>query len=103
MEAKVESRLDLSGEHRLVLEKAIVYVMESPWKNRLRIDFSEIDIENVPPELADSLWTHDGPAPSGSVDSSDLLVELGSSEGHDFAGLVFDNEEGEIIGYFPIQ
>ena len=103
MEAKVESRLDLSGEHRLALEKAIGYVMESPWENRLRIDFSEIDIENVPPELADSLWTHDGPAPSGSVDSSDLLVELGSSEGHDFAGLVFDNEEGEIIGYFPIQ
>jgi|GEM_PF-1388539 hypothetical protein len=103
MEAKVESRLDLSGEHRLALEKAIGYVMESPWENRLRIDFSEIDIENVPPELADSLWTHDGPAPSGSTDPSDLLVELGSSDGHDFAGLIFDNEKGEIIGYLPIQ
>ncbi|MCR3954937.1 MAG: hypothetical protein NUK57_01495 [Gudongella sp.] len=103
METKVEGRLDLSREHRLAVEKAIGYVMESPWENRLRIDLSEIDIAEVHPELADSLWTHDGPAPQASIDPSDLLVELGSSEGHDFAGLVFDIEKGEIIGYLPIQ
>ena len=103
METKVEGRLDLSREYRLAVEKAIEYVMSSAWENRLRIDFSKIDIGEVPPETSESLWTQDGPAPQGSVDSSDLLVELGSSEGHDFAGLVFDNEKGEIIGYLPIQ
>jgi len=51
----------------------------------------------------DSLWTHEGPASSDIIDSSDLPVELGSSSGHDFAELVFDVEKREIIGYLPIQ
>ncbi len=103
IEAKVEGRLKFTKEHRLAVEKAIEYLMESSWENRLRIDISEIGIEEVPREIYDSLWTHDGPAPSGTIDSSDLLVELGSREGHDFAGLVFDMEKREIIGYLPIQ
>lgn len=103
MEEKVEKRLLISPEYRLAVEKAIEYVMESPWENRLRIDFSEIHIEEAPQELSDSLWTHDGPASSDIIDSSDLLVELGLSSGHDFAGLVFDVEKREIIGYLPIQ
>lgn len=103
METKVEKRLLISSEHRLAAEKAIEYVMESPWENKLRIDFSEVNIEKVPHEVFDSLWTHDGPASSDLIDSSDLLVELGSSSGHDFAGLVFDIEKREIIGYLPIQ
>jgi len=103
MEIKVEGRLDIDLEHNLAVQKAVEYVMESPWENRLRIDFSKISVEKVPVEVYDSLWTHDGPVVSASIDSSDLLVELGSSEGHDFAGLVFDMEKGEIIGYLPIQ
>ncbi len=103
MEEKVEKRLLISPEHRLASEKAIEYVMESPWENKLRIDFSEVNFEKVPPEVFDSLWTHDGPATPDSIDSSDLLVELGSGEGHNFAGLVFDVEKKEIIGYLPIQ
>jgi len=103
METKVQGRLDLSREHRLAVEKSIEYVMESPWENRLRIDFSKVDIGKIPSELYDSLWTHDGPVVLASIDSSDFLVELGSSDGHDFAGLIFDKEKGEIIGYLPIQ
>lgn len=103
MEVKVEERLDVDLGHRLAVQKAIEYVMESPWENRLRIDFSQISVERVPMEAYDSLWTHDGQTPSDSIDPSDLLVELGSKEGHDFAGLLFDIEKGEIIGYLPIQ
>ncbi|MGM0396431.1 MAG: hypothetical protein ACQEP4_05185 [Bacillota bacterium] len=103
MATKVEKRLLVSPEYRLAVEKAIEYVMESPWENRLRIDFSKVNIEGAPAELSDSLWTYDGPEVSNSISRGDILVELGSRADHDFAGLIFDIEKGEIIGYLPIQ
>lgn len=85
------------------IENSIVFIKNSAFSSKGKIDYKVVKIENATDKTGESVWNDAHKIEENMVDSTDWVITIGETSGHDFAVIVCDSETYEVVGYIPIQ
>jgi len=88
---------------QVAVEKSIAFIKNSSFSSRNRIDFKVVKVENATDKTWESVWNDNHKIEEKMVDSTDWVITIGETSGHDFAVIVCDSETYEVVGYIPIE
>jgi predicted metalloprotease len=89
------------GQQKAV-ENGIEFIRNSKFDSKDRIDTSIIKIKNATSDTWDSVFSGTSRVNENAVDSTDWIITIGNTRGHDFAIIVCDSTTYKVIGFIPI-
>lgn len=98
-----EQQISLSTEQQNAVNNSIIYIKNSEFASKDRVDTNVVTIETADEKTWESVHSDNSKADKNSVDSTDWIITIGDRSGHDFARIVCDSGTLEVIGYMPIE
>ncbi len=92
-----------STKQEKAVSNSIAYIKNSSFTSKDLIDTKQISISLATQTTWKSVWDKESPVDEGDVDSTDWIITIGDTSGHDFAIIVCDSESSKVIGYKPID
>jgi uncharacterized protein YcfL len=97
------NEISLSSEQQKAVNNSINFINNSEFDSKNHIDSNIIKIKNADAKTWESVYSEVSKVDKNSVDSTDWIITIGDTSGHNFAVIVCDSETLEVIGYTPIQ
>jgi len=98
-----EQQISLSSEQQKAVNNSINYIKNSEFTSKNQINTKIITIKNADEKTWEFVYSENSKADKNSVDSTDWIITIGDTSGHDFARIVCDSDTFEVIGYMPIE
>lgn len=98
-----EQQISLSSEQQKAVNNSINFINNSEFDSKNHINTNIIKIEDADEKTWESVYSEDDKADKNSIDSTDWIITIGDTSGHDFTVIVCDSATFEVIGYMPIQ
>jgi hypothetical protein len=92
----------LSEGQQKAVENGIQFIRNSKFDSKDRVDTSIIEIKNATSDTWDSVFSGTSRVNENDVDSTDWIIAIGNTSGHDFAIIVCDSTTYKVIGFIPI-
>jgi hypothetical protein len=93
----------LSSKQQKAVNNSIAYIKNSSFSSKDRINTKVISISLATESTWKSTLDKDSVVDESTIDSTDWVITIGESSGHDFAIIVCDSESSKVIGYKPID
>lgn len=93
----------MSDTQKEAVDNSLAYISESAFSAKDRIDKREIEISKVTSGDLKFIWNEDLKLKESSLDTSDWVITIGDTSGHDFAVMICDSKTSEVLGYIPIE
>ena len=93
----------LPVKQQKAVENSIKFIKSSSFTYRDSIDTNIFEIGNPNENTWKNVWSKDALVGENAVDTTDWVITIGSTSGHNFAVIVCDCSTSEVIGYMPIK
>lgn len=93
----------LLSKQQKAVNNSIAYIKNSSFSSKDSINTKVISISLATESTWRSVWDKDSIVDESAIDSTDWVITIGESSGHDFAIIVCDSENSKVIGYKPID
>ncbi len=93
----------MSATQKKAVENSLVYISESDFSFKDRINKKKFEIRSVTSGELQFVWNDDLQMEESALDTSDWVITIGDTSGHDFAVMICDSRTSEVLGYIPIE
>lgn len=93
----------MSAAQKKAVENSLVYISESDFSSKERIDKKRVEISSLTSGDLQFVWSENLQMEESALDTSDWVITIGDTSGHDFAVMICDSRTSEVLGYIPIE